>query len=94
MTWVPLITVLVALAAAVIPLYREVRKARLAAVRAEGKATQAAGQAAEVHHIVNQQRTDMQRYQEVLVDAMVAGGLPIPPDASLKVKTPQELEEG
>lgn len=38
----------------------------------------------DVHKIVNQQRTDMQRYQAVLLAALTAAGVEIPPDESLK----------
>lgn len=39
---------------------------------------------AEVHTMVNQQRTDMMRYQEALVAALQQGGIEIPEDASLR----------
>lgn len=42
------------------------------------------GKLDEVHAIVNQQRTDMQRYQAVLLNAMRTAGLEIPPDESLR----------
>lgn len=38
----------------------------------------------DVHKIVNQQRTDMQRYQEALVAALQNAGVDIPRDESLK----------
>jgi hypothetical protein len=38
----------------------------------------------DVHKIVNQQRTDMQRYQAVLLAALRRAGVEIPPDESLK----------
>jgi hypothetical protein len=37
----------------------------------------------QVHVIVNQQRTDMQRYQATLIAALIAARVPIPPDVSL-----------
>ena len=37
----------------------------------------------EVHKIVNQQRTDMLRYQAVLLAALEAAGVPVPADASI-----------
>ncbi len=39
---------------------------------------------AEVHTMVNQQRTDMMRYQEALVEALQQGGVAIPADESLR----------
>lgn len=42
------------------------------------------GKLDDVHKIVNQQRTDMQRYQAVLLDALTKAGIEIPPDQSLK----------
>ena len=36
-----------------------------------------------VHIIVNQQRTDAQRYQAVLVDALRSAGVSVPADQSL-----------
>lgn len=38
----------------------------------------------DVHKIVNQQRTDAQKYQADLIAALVAAGVAIPPDASLE----------
>jgi len=38
---------------------------------------------AEVHHIVNQQRTDMQRYQRALVVSLQKHGIEVPEDQSL-----------
>lgn len=37
-----------------------------------------------VHHIVNQQRTDMQNYQRALERALKDAGLPIPIDQSIE----------
>lgn len=42
------------------------------------------GQVAEVHTMVNQQRTDAMRYQERLVEALTAAGIPVPADSSLR----------
>lgn len=36
-----------------------------------------------VHHIVNQQRTDMLAYQRTLIDALTAQGIHVPTDKSL-----------
>lgn len=36
-----------------------------------------------VHHIVNQQRTDMLAYQRTLIDALTAQGIRVPTDKSL-----------
>lgn len=44
-------------------------------------------QIVEIHTMVNQQRTDMSRYQERLIEALVAGGVAIPPDSSLRNST-------
>jgi membrane protein required for beta-lactamase induction len=38
----------------------------------------------EVHQMVNQQRTDMRRYTEVLQHALASAGIAIPPDESLQ----------
>jgi hypothetical protein len=38
----------------------------------------------DVHKIVNQQRTDMLSYQEKLVASLVAAGIHVPEDKSLK----------
>ena len=37
-----------------------------------------------VHKIVNQQRTDMLSYQEKLVKSLIAAGIHVPEDTSLK----------
>jgi hypothetical protein len=34
------------------------------------------------HHIVNQQRTDLQNYQRALIRALKAGGIEVPEDQS------------
>ena len=47
----------------------------------------------EVHVIVNQQRTDAQRYQRALVDALHAAGVDVPADQSVPLTeepTPSE----
>jgi hypothetical protein len=46
--------------------------------------------ARETHHLVNQTRTDMLRREEVLIAALQAGGIAIPPDQSLARLTPGE----
>lgn len=38
----------------------------------------------DVHTMVNQQRTDMLRYQETLVTALQQGGIKVPADTSLR----------
>lgn len=43
---------------------------------------------AQVHTIVNQQRTDFLRYQSVLVNALHAAGIDVPPDQSIILDTP------
>ena len=43
-------------------------------------------QVKEVHKIVNQQHTDMQRYQAALVSALNKAGVEIPVDQSLPVE--------
>lgn len=42
------------------------------------------GKLDDVHKIVNQQRTDMQRYQAVLLAALRKAEVDIPPDESLR----------
>jgi hypothetical protein len=41
-----------------------------------------------VHKIVNQQRTDGQRYAQDLRSALTAAGVPVPPDQSLPAEQP------
>jgi uncharacterized Ntn-hydrolase superfamily protein len=43
---------------------------------------------AEVHTMVNQQRTDMLRYQVALVDALRSAGIDVPTDQSLGIAPP------
>lgn len=45
---------------------------------------QAIVQVKEVHHIVNQQRTDMQRYTRALVTALERAGVEVPDDQSIE----------
>jgi hypothetical protein len=45
-------------------------------------AEQTKQQTIEIHQIVNQQRTDMQRYQAVLVQALHQHGITVPQDQS------------
>lgn len=59
------------------------RTARAAALLAAERAEEIREHAAEIHVIVNQERTDRQRYQQVLVAALTAAGLDVPQDASL-----------
>jgi hypothetical protein len=42
----------------------------------------------QVHHIVNQQRTDMERYQRALVKTLKAHGIAVPDDQSVEDKAP------
>lgn len=44
----------------------------------------------EVHTIVNQQKTDMQRYQRALVAALHEAGVAIPDDQSLPLESEQQ----
>lgn len=37
----------------------------------------------EIHTIVNQQRTDLQRYQQALVEALTKAGVEVPTDQSI-----------
>ena len=67
--WLSLVTSLVVLAGVAIPVWRELRK--------NSKATD------EIHKIVNQQRTDMQSYQEDLLIALRNAGVEVPRDKSL-----------
>jgi len=46
------------------------------------KTIETSKQTIEIHQIVNQQRTDMKRYQAVLVNALLAHGIEIPDDQS------------
>lgn len=59
---------------------------RVAQVAAQVAATSANTDAKldEVHHIVNQQRTDMQAYTALLKDTLTRAQVPIPPDKSLQ----------
>jgi uncharacterized protein YoxC len=52
---------------------------------------QAVANVAEVHTMVNQQRTDMLRYNEDLVSALRAAGVAVPTDRSLRL--PPQSEE-
>lgn len=45
----------------------------------------------EIHKIVNQQKTDMLRFQRSLIQALVAHGIPVPEDQSLPL--PGEARE-
>jgi hypothetical protein len=48
----------------------------------------------EVHIIVNQQRTDLQRYQVALISALQKAGVEIPIDQSLPIITDPEVASG
>lgn len=78
---------LTAFAGALLPLWRELQRTRKAvdavAVAAATAARRSAVAIGEVHAIVNQQRTDMQRYQASLIAALQASGVDVPPDESL-----------
>jgi len=73
-----LLTGLIGLATAMVPLYREIRRTR----------TELRGSIADVHVIVNRQRSDMQRYQAALVEALREAGVAVPADESLQPKEP------
>jgi hypothetical protein len=60
-------------------------RTRQAAERAEAAAALAAAKADEVHTMVNQQRTDAQRYTATRVAAMRLAGIEVPEDQSLAV---------
>lgn len=53
---------------------------------------QAVANVAEVHTMVNQQRTDMLRYNEDLVNALNSAGVAVPTDRSLRL--PPKPERG
>ncbi len=72
-----LTTALVLLSTALVGLYVQVRRTHAVAARNELRI-------GEVHEIVNQQRTDMQRYQAVLMAALRKAGVEVPPDESLR----------
>lgn len=46
----------------------------------------------EVHTMVNQQRTDLVRYQAVLVQALEIGGVKVPVDQSQPILAPVETK--
>lgn len=46
----------------------------------------------EVHTIVNQQRTDAQRYQVALVEALRKAGVDVPADQSVMVAPPGQTD--
>jgi hypothetical protein len=48
----------------------------------KAKVTKVGDSVAEVHQLVNQNRTDMLAYQQDLVEALQAGGLIVPRDKS------------
>jgi len=50
---------------------------------------QAVANVAEVHTMVNQQRTDMLRYNEDLVNALNSAGVAVPTDRSLRRQPPK-----
>lgn len=55
----------------------------LAALRTTTKKVdEAAAKVEDVHKIVNQQRTDMQRYEAALIKALHAAGVEVPDDQS------------
>ena len=47
----------------------------------------------QVHVMVNQQRTDMQRYQTALVSALSEAGIPIPVDQSLAIRPDEKKDQ-
>jgi len=64
--------------AVLIPNLRRTKATELA-VKATGEAVK------EVHTMVNQQRTDAQRYQIALIKALTKAGVEVPQDQSLNV---------
>lgn len=64
-----------------LPQMRETKKIALAGRQA---AEQSRDQIIQVHTMVNQQRTDMMRYQERLIEALTASGIEVPRDSSLR----------
>jgi hypothetical protein len=77
--WATVITAVGGLVLAVSVLIPTLRAAK----RADASAIASAVAVREVHTIVNQQRTDAQRYTAVLVDALRASGVDVPDDQSL-----------
>ena len=53
-------------------------------IPARRSAAKAVESIAEVHTMVNSQRTDMQRYTAALVDALTRAGVPVPADQSIE----------
>ena len=66
-----------------IPILRITKEAKRAAVEARDMAVRTGVKTEEVHTIVNQQRTDMTRYNEALVRALRAAGIEVPVDQSI-----------
>jgi competence protein ComGC len=60
---------------------------KVAEVQATAQA--AVDKVSDVHVMVNQQRTDMLRYQAALTDALHVAGIPIPADQSLTAAAPK-----
>ena len=54
----------------------------------QATAQTAVDKVSEVHTMVNQQRTDMLRYQAALIDVLRAASLPVPADQSLTAPPP------
>jgi hypothetical protein len=75
------ITALGGLALAIAVLVPALRAARAA----EANSAKTVTEVAKVHTIVNQQRTDAQRYQVALVEALQQAGIKVPTDQSLLV---------
>jgi hypothetical protein len=48
----------------------------------------------DTHKIVNQQRTDMQRYQRALINALDSAGVTVPTDQSLDTSEPPPQVQG
>ncbi len=66
-----------------IPSLKVGREAKAAAVQARDVAAETSSRTEEVHVIVNQQRTDMTRYNEALVRALRSAGIEVPIDQSI-----------
>jgi uncharacterized membrane protein YhiD involved in acid resistance len=76
-TWAGLVTAVCTMVIALFTL-----AITITARRSKRTVEQTHKQTIEIHQIVNQQRTDMQRYQKVLENALAAHGIDIPDDQS------------
>ena len=74
-----------------IPILRNSKEAKAAAIEARDTAAQASSKTDEVHKIVNQQRTDMIRYTEALIRTLRAAGIEVPIDQSIPEPEVKEI---